>query len=86
MEVLMEWLTTEPNYADYCGANGNKGKTKTQHHKELALLIQQKLPQSERTEKDVENKITSLERQFPLIGLTTQDKEWIGLETLKQLS
>ena len=64
MEILMEWLTTEGNYAEYCGANGNKGKTKTQYHKELSLLIKEKLPDSARTEKDVENKITGLERQF----------------------
>jgi hypothetical protein len=62
--VLMEWLTTEGNYADYCGATGNKGKSKTQYHKELSLLIKEKQPDSERTDKDVENKITSLERQF----------------------
>ena len=60
----MEWMTTEGNYAEYCGANGNKGKTKTQHHKELAILLKEKHPSSERTEKDVENKIVSLERQF----------------------
>jgi hypothetical protein len=64
MDVLLDWLTTEGNYADYCGATGNKGKSKTQYHKELALLIKEKIPESKRTEKDVENKITSLERQF----------------------
>ena len=64
LETLMEWMTTEGNYAEYCGANGNKGKTKTQHHKELAILLKEKHPSSERTEKDVENKIVSLERQF----------------------
>jgi hypothetical protein len=64
LEVLMEWLTTEGNYAEYCGSNGNKGKTKTQHHKELAILIKEKVPDSNRTEKDVENKITGLESQF----------------------
>ena len=64
MEMLLDWLTTEGNYAEYCGANGNKGKTKTQYHKELSLLIKEKLPESVRMEKDVENKITGLERQF----------------------
>jgi hypothetical protein len=54
----------EGNYAEYCGAKGNKGKTKTQFHKEISLLIKEKLPHSARTEKDVENKITGLERQF----------------------
>ena len=38
LDVLLEWLTTEGNYAEFCGANHNKGKSKTQHHKELALL------------------------------------------------
>ena len=66
MEILLDWLTTEGNYAEYCGSNGNKGKSKTQYHKELSLLIKEKLPESERTEKDVENKITGLERQFRL--------------------
>jgi hypothetical protein len=64
LDVLLEWLTTEGNYAEYCGSNGNKGKSKSQYHKELALLIKEKLPESDRSEKDVENKITSLERQF----------------------
>lgn len=62
MDVLLDWLTTEGNYAEYCGANGNKGKTKTQHHKELCILIKKLKPESDRSEKDVENKITSLER------------------------
>jgi hypothetical protein len=64
LDVLMEWITTEGNYAEYCGANNNRGKSKTQYHKELALLIKEKKPESDRTDKDVENKITSLERQF----------------------
>lgn len=64
LDVLLEWLTTEGNYAEYCGANGNKGKSKTQHHKELSPLLKDRLPDCERNEKDVENKITSLERQF----------------------
>ena len=61
LDVLMEWITTEGNYADYCGANGNKGKSKTAYHKELSLLLKEKIPECERNEKDVENKITSLE-------------------------
>ena len=64
MDVLMEWMTTEGNYAEYCGATGNKRKSKTQHHKEIAAMLKQANPNSERTDKDVENKITSLERQF----------------------
>ena len=66
LETLMEWITTEGNYAEYCGASGNKGKPKTQYHKELAILLKEKNPDCERNEKDVENKITSLERQFRL--------------------
>ena len=64
MDVLMEWITTEGNYAEYCGATGNGGKTKTQHHKDLAWLIKREKPETDRSEKDVENKIVSLERQF----------------------
>lgn len=66
LDVLLEWITTEGNYAEHCGANGNKGKTKTQHHKELAILIKERKEDSDRNEKDVENKITALERQFRL--------------------
>lgn len=64
LDILMGWLTTEGNYAEYCGANGNKGKTKTQHHKEIAQLIEEKLPATGKKAKDVENKISRLERQF----------------------
>ena len=64
LDVLMDWITTEGNYAEYCGATGNKGKTKTQHHKDLAALIREKCPAADRSEKDVENKVNSLERQF----------------------
>jgi hypothetical protein len=61
-------MTTEgTNYSAYAGSNGNvKGKSKAQYHKEIALLIQSKAPDSERDAKDVENKIVSLERQFRL--------------------
>ena len=62
--VLMDWITMHGNYAAYCGSSGNKGKTKASYYKTIADLIKTKLPQSTRTEKDVENKITSLERQF----------------------
>lgn len=62
--VLMEWITTHGNYACYCGSSGNRGLTKTAHHKLIADLIKKKIPQSERNEKDVENKITALERSF----------------------
>jgi hypothetical protein len=60
----MEWLTTHGNYSNYCGGTGNRGKSKAQHHKDLAIMIKNKLPESSRTEKDVENKIVALERQF----------------------
>lgn len=66
MDVLLDWLTTHGNCESHAGANGhqNKGKSKSAHHKETSLLIQEKKPESERNEKDVENKIGSLERQF----------------------
>ena len=63
MEVLMDWITTEGNYSECCGCTGNKGKSKSQFHKELSLLIKAKKG-AERTDKQVENKITSIERQF----------------------
>jgi hypothetical protein len=63
LSTLMDWLTTEGNYSAYAGSNGNiKGKSKSQYHKEIALLIKSKNPDSDREAKDVE--ITSLERQF----------------------
>jgi hypothetical protein len=52
LDCLMEWMTTEDNYVEYCGGNGNKGKTKTQHHKEEMLMIKDKVPTSNRTEKN----------------------------------
>ena len=64
MEILMDWLTIHGNCASPCGVTGNKGTSKTQCHKEIALLIKTKRPDSERNEKDVENKIGSLERAF----------------------
>jgi hypothetical protein len=65
MDVLMEWLTTEGNYASYCGGAGCKGTSKSQFQKQISLLINKRNPDSDgRTEKDVENKITALERQF----------------------
>jgi hypothetical protein len=64
LETLMDWMTTEGNYADYCGATGNKGKSKAHYQKEIALLLKEKHPTCDRNEKDVENKIVSLERLF----------------------
>ena len=64
MEVLMDWMTTEGNYASYCGASSNNGTSKSAYHKQVALLIQDKKPEADRSDKDVENKITTLERQY----------------------
>jgi hypothetical protein len=65
LSILMDWLTTKGNYSAYAGSNGNiKGKSKTQYHKEIGLMIKAKNPDSDREAKDVENKIVSLERQF----------------------
>ena len=60
----MDWITEHGNYAAYSGSSGNKGKTKSAYYKMIAEMIRAKNPTSERTEKDVENKITALERQF----------------------
>ena len=65
LAILMEWMTEEGNYSAYAGSNGNvSGKSKSQYHKDIALLIKSKVPESQREAKDVENKIVSLERQF----------------------
>ena len=64
MEILMDWIMTHGNQATYGGANGNKGRSKSQHYKDLTLLIKSKKLDSNRREKDMENKIISLERQF----------------------
>ena len=64
LTVLMDWITEHGNYAAYSGSSGNKGKTKSAYYKQIAEMIRSKNPSSERTEKDVENKITALERQF----------------------
>ncbi|KAL3927281.1 MAG: hypothetical protein SGARI_005367 [Bacillariaceae sp.] len=63
MEVLMDWITTEGNHAECCGCTGNKGKSKSQFQKELSLLIKAKTG-ADRTDKQVENKINTIERQF----------------------
>lgn len=66
LDVLLEWLTTEGNHASCCGAAGNKGRTKGAFCKEIAKTIKEKKPETDRSEKDVENKIVKLERQFRL--------------------
>ena len=61
----MNWLTTEGNYAAYVGSTKkNKGIPKSAYHKQIAALIKEQVPESERDAKDVENKIVSLENQF----------------------
>lgn len=72
LTVLVNWLTTEGNYSCHCGANGDKGLLKAQCHKKISAIIKEKIPGSEREPKDVENKITSLERQFRLACDWTQ--------------
>ena len=57
LDFLMDWITTEPNYALYCGCNGNKGKSKAQHHKELSIEMKKELPGTDRSEKCIEAKI-----------------------------
>ena len=54
MEALMDWLTTHGSYADYCGANSNRGTSKAQCHKEIASFILNKKPETDRTDKDVD--------------------------------
>ena len=65
LKALLDWLTTEGNYAAYAGANKkNKGTPKSAHHKQIAEFVQSKVPESQRDAKDVQNKINSLESQF----------------------
>ena len=42
MDVLLDWLTTDDNYAKYCGSSQNKGTSKAQFHKEIAEIINDK--------------------------------------------
>ena len=65
LPILLDWITTEGNYAKFCGSlSNNKGKRKKDYYKKIAELIKLQKPESDRNEKDVENKIGKLERQF----------------------
>ena len=65
MAPLMDWLTTEGNYAAYSGATkSNNGTSKAAFHKQIAITIKEKVPDSEWDAKDVENKVNLLEAQF----------------------
>ncbi len=61
LTVLLDWLTTEGNYAHYCGSSGNGGKSKAPYQKDIAALLKSKIPASEMDSKDIENRINSLE-------------------------
>lgn len=63
MEVLIDWITTEGNWAKYCGGAGNNGKSKRAHRKDITILIKRKLG-IDRTELQLANKISTLERSF----------------------
>lgn len=60
--VSLDWLTTEGTCALYCGGNKTKGLTKGAHQKQIAIIIKTAKPDTDRNDKDVENKINSLER------------------------
>ena len=64
MKILLDWLTTEGNYAQYCGATGNDGTSKTQFHKIISDIINGTSGCVTRLPKHVSNKIGSLESQF----------------------
>jgi hypothetical protein len=63
MSVLMDWITTEGNYSRWRGGDKQSGATK----KTLPSLIAEKIQEeagTERTGKDVQNKIVSIESQY----------------------
>jgi hypothetical protein len=50
--ILMEWITTEGNYSSFAGSTGNiKGKSQSQFHKEIALLVKSKKQDSQQDAK-----------------------------------
>ncbi|CAB9529855.1 unknown protein [Seminavis robusta] len=64
-QVLMDWITTADNYSKYCGSTENNGTSKVQYHRIVSELIAEKTDgQSQRSAKDVGNKIQKLEAQF----------------------
>jgi hypothetical protein len=64
MNIFLSWLTTEGNYSQYKGGDGNKGETKIAIAKELSLKIVHSSCIVERDPKQIANKINKLVWQY----------------------
>ncbi|CAB9531800.1 expressed unknown protein [Seminavis robusta] len=80
-QILLNWITTVDNYSKYCGSTENNGTSKAQYHRIISeLIVKQTNGQSQKTARDVANKIQKLEAQF------RKASDWLnctgaGLET-----
>jgi hypothetical protein len=63
LSILIDWWATEPNYNKYCGKNTD-GAQKSTVANALALEMQQKTTSKDRTGKQVQSKITHVEKAF----------------------
>ncbi len=70
LNLLLEWMTTEGNYAHFCG--NAEGKTKLKICKEVASLLKEKGVRVERSKKNIFDKIQALEKMFKVAH------EWAG--------
>ena len=64
MQILLEWITTEGNYARYRGADSTNGSTKLVICKEVTNLIAKAGIVTERTQNSVKSRIMHLESSF----------------------
>ncbi|GMF23391.1 unnamed protein product [Phytophthora fragariaefolia] len=62
--VLIDWLTTGTNYNRYRGAEGQNRESKTTQASEISRLISEASITTNRSVKDITNKISSLETTF----------------------
>jgi hypothetical protein len=62
--ILLDWLMAEGNYAKFRGGPQTKGKTKRKVAAEIARIINDKGVRVPRHDKQVENKIQHIEKQF----------------------
>ncbi len=70
LNLLLEWMTTEGNYACFCG--NAEGKTKLKICEEVASLLKGKGVQVEHSKKNIFDKIQALEKMFKVAH------EWAG--------
>jgi len=70
LSILLNWITTFPNYADYRGASDSStnldeaGKSKLHYCKEISDIIKNKGVVVERTPDAIRSKIQSIERSW----------------------